>query len=162
MQTTRKASAFIAFGLIAGLLAMSTARAETILLADTTLVSGNSSAVFSFDVSGPGTVDAEVSNLDWPQPLTSLNFMATNGNQVLTSWSDGGAATSQNLLFKVTAGTYYADVLTTAGGPLDLGLYSLCLTFTPTVVPLPSSFGLLLAGLAAGGLLLRRSRRTAA
>jgi hypothetical protein len=147
--------------LLAGMLAVSTARAETVLLADTTLVSGTSTAVFSFNVPGPGTVDAQVSNLDWPQPLTSLTFMATTGNQVLSSWSDGAAATSQTLLFKVTAGTYFADVLTTAGGPLDLGLYSLSLTFTPAVVPLPSSLGLLLGGLAVCGLLVRRARRAA-
>ena len=38
--------------------------------------------------------------------------------------------------------------MATAGaGPLDLGLYSLMLTFTPSAVPLPAAGGMLLFGL---------------
>jgi len=137
------------------------ARAEMVLLSSTTLVSGTESASFSFDAPGPGTVEAQVANLDWPQPLTSLNFLATTGNQVLSSWSNQsslGGPNWQTLYFQVRPGTYFADVLASAGGPLDLGLWSLSLTFTPAAVPLPSSLALLLAGLVGFALLLRQAR----
>jgi hypothetical protein len=49
--------------------------------------------------------------------------------------------------FQVGAGTYFAHVMASAGGALDLGLYSLMLTFTPSAVPLPTTGGLLLIGL---------------
>jgi hypothetical protein len=122
------------------------AQASTVLISDTTLVSGNESTVFSFSAPGPGTVSVELTNLDWPQPLSSLSFMAAAPDHVLSSWS-GASASS----FQVTAGgNYFADVSAVAGGPLDLGVYSLSLTFTPAAspVPLPSSGALLLGAIA--------------
>jgi hypothetical protein len=46
---------------------------------------------------------------------------------------------------------YFADIVATAGGPLDLGVYSLSIKFVSatTPVPLPSAAWLLLAGLGA-------------
>jgi hypothetical protein len=49
--------------------------------------------------------------------------------------------------FQVGAGTYFAHVMAIAGGDLNLGLYSLLLTFTPSAVPLPAAAGLLLMGM---------------
>lgn len=122
------------------------AQASTELLADTTLVSGSQSAVFSFNISGPGTVSVQLTNLDWPQALSSLSFMAGTASQVLSSWSGPGSA--QSLSFQVaTGGSYFADVMAAAGGPLDLGAYSLSIAFTPAApVPLPPSGALLLVG----------------
>jgi hypothetical protein len=136
----------------------SVAQASTVLLADTTLVSGSESAVFSFNAPGPGTVSVQLTNLDWPQALSSLSFMSTTANQVLSPWS---AASSSS--FQVAgSGTYFADVMAVAGGSLDLGAYSLSLTFTPAFapVPLPSSGALLLAGVAGIIVLIRRLRGT--
>ena len=132
------------------------AQASTVLIADTTLVSGSETAILSFEAPGPGTVSVQLTNLDWPQALSSLSFMATTANQVLSSWS--GASSSS---FQVTgSGTYFADVTAVAGGSLDLGAYSLSLTFTPAAapVPLPSSGALLLGALAAIIGLIRRRR----
>src|SRR5215472_6670456 len=117
------------------------AQASTQLIADTTLVSGSETATLSFQAPGPGTVTVQLTNLDWPQALSSLSFMATTSNQVLSPWSASSLSS-----FQVPAsGTYYADVLAVAGGSLDLGAYSLSLTFTPATapVPLPSSGALL-------------------
>lgn len=137
--------------LLLGMLAATLAQAS-VLVADTTLVSGSETAVFSFDAPGPGTVSVQLTNLNWPQALSSLSFLATNANQVLSSWSEpAGSSAAQSLSFQLAAGgTYFADVTATAGGVLDLGAYSFALNFTPAAppVPLPSS-GALLLGVAA-------------
>jgi hypothetical protein len=135
------------------------AHASQLLIASTTLVSGSESAVYSFNAPGPGTVSVQLTNLDWPQALSSLNFMATTANQVLSSWSDAGSGPQFASFQVASSGTYFADISAVAAGPLDLGLYSLSLEFTPAVpVPLPASGGLLLIG-AAGLMALLRPRR---
>ena len=143
------------------------ARAGNQVLADTTLVSGSSSEVFSFQASGPGVATVQLTNVDWPQNLTSMNFLAGSPGQVLSQWSDPPAAgtTTQVLSFLVpSGGTYFADVSATAGGNLDLGVYSLAIYFTPNAVPLPGSGWLLLGAVLIGIALLfvQRSRRGAA
>lgn len=125
------------------------AQASTVLLADTTLVTGSESAVFSFNAPGPGTVSVQLTNLAWPQALSSLSFTATTANQVLTSWSDASLSTQSASFLVAAGGTYFADIMAVAGGPLDLGVYSFSLGFTPAApVPLPSSGALLLGGVA--------------
>lgn len=147
-----------ALWLLLSLLAAPVTHAESVLLSDTTLVSGSQSAVFSFQAPGPGTLSIQLTDIDWPQTLSSLSFMATSGNQVLASWSDSASQSAVTLSFQVTGGHYFADVLATAGGALDLGVYSLCIQFNPTSpVPLPATGGLLLAGLAAFILIRRRT-----
>lgn len=144
-------------------------RAETVLLSDTTLVSGNESAVFSFNAPGPGTVSVQLTNLDWPQALSSLSFVASTAKDVLASWSDPPSQPDlgpQGLSFQVAGrGTYFADVMASAGGPLDLGVYSFALTFAPAgaPVPLPAGGWLLLAGIMTliGSHLATRSRSAA-
>ncbi|MGO9852381.1 MAG: VPLPA-CTERM sorting domain-containing protein [Steroidobacteraceae bacterium] len=128
------------------------AQASTVLIADTTLVSGSDSAVYSFEAPGPGTVSVQLTNLDWPQALSSLSFVATTANHVMSSWSDPGGSGAYTLSFQVGgSGAYFADVTAVAGGLLDLGVYSFSLDFTPAIgpVPVPASGWLLLAGLLA-------------
>jgi len=120
-------------------------RADTLLVAQTSLISGTESIVDSFTVPSAGTVTVQLSDLPWPQALSSLSFMATSGNQVLSSWS---TLTSAVESFQVAPGTYFAHVTGTAAGALDLGLYSMTLTFQPAgTVPLPGSAWLLIIGL---------------
>jgi hypothetical protein len=132
-------------------LAVQLARADTVLVSSTSLVIGNQSSVYSFQAPGAGTVVAQVTNVDWPQLLSSLSFTAGSANQVMSSWSDPGSQPSATLSFDVSGpGMYFADILATAGGPLDLGVYSLSIKFLPAApVPLPAPAWLLLAGLAA-------------
>ena len=136
------------------------AQASTVLIADTTLVSGTETAVFSFNAPGPGTVSAELTNLNWPQALSSLSFMATTSSQVLAPWSDVTSGTRPLSFLVSGAGTYYADIRAVAGGPLELGVYSFALNFTPAAspVPLPPSGALLLLGMAGlvGSIIWRR------
>lgn len=102
---------------------------------------------------------AQLTGLDWPVPLSSLSFSATTATETLDSWSSSnpsphaldasgtGLSTPFVDTFQVGAGTYFAHVMATAGGSLDLGLYSLMLTFTPSAVPLPAAVSMLLLGL---------------
>ncbi len=133
------------------------AQADTLLMASTNLVTGSSAATFSFNAPGSGTVTAQISSMPWPVPLSALSFSATTATDTLSSWSTTDAmAAPQIERFQVGAGTYFAHVMATAGGSLDLGLYSLLLTFTPSAVPLPAAGGMLLIGL----LVLFALRRT--
>lgn len=117
------------------------------LLSDTTMVRGSSSATFSFDTPTAGTVTATLSNLVWPDSLKALTFSATTANSTLSSWS---ALDSPNQTgtesFTVGPGTYFAHIMATAQGDLNLGLYSLNLTFSPSAVSLPGTEWMLLAG----------------
>lgn len=120
------------------------AHADTVLLADTTMVTGSESAVFSFNAPTTGMVTAQLLNLPWPERLSALDFTATTANSVVSSWS---APTSASESFLVTPGTYFAHIMaTTAGGALDAGLYSLTLTFSPSTVPLPATDWMLVIG----------------
>ena len=155
-------SAAAALALLLGL-AVNVVRADTVLVSDTTLVSGSESSVYSFVAPAAGTVSIQIDNLDWPQPLSSLSFMLATTSQVVSSWSDPGTPEGMTLTFQVPAGgRYFADVIAQAGGTLDLGVYSLAIDFCPTstVVPLPATGGLLLTGIVAV-LVLRRLRRPA-
>jgi len=113
------------------------------LVADTTLILGSEAATYSFTAPTSGTITAQLTNLPYPERLSSLSFMATTASDVLSSWS---ADTSETASFQVGPGTYFAHILATATGPLNLGLYSLTLSFTPSAVPLPASDWLLVIG----------------
>ena len=146
---------------LGGLVHSPLAHADSLLLASTNLVAGSSSATYSFDAPSAGTVTARISSLPWPVPLSSLSFTATSATSTLASWQMGGAGAGGGMFsaaatdtsapqvetFQVGAGTYFAHIMATAGGDLNLGLYSLMLTFTPSAVPLPSAAGLLLIGI---------------
>jgi hypothetical protein len=131
-----------------GLAAAPYARADSLLLAQTTLVSGTESTVDSFTTAGAGTVTINLKNVDWPTPLTALSFSATSADHVLAHWDQTGSVDSTIMTFDVaTAGTYFAHIMATAGGTLDLGLYAMTMTFTPSAVPLPASGWMLLIGI---------------
>jgi hypothetical protein len=125
------------------------AKADSLLVASTDLVAGTSTATFSFNAPGSGTVTARLASLPWPVPLSALSFSATTATDTLTPWGGPGGDMSTPYVetFQVGAGTYFAHVVATAGGELYLCLYSLMLTFTPSAVPLPTAAGLLLIGL---------------
>jgi hypothetical protein len=128
------------------------ANADTLLLASTNLVMGSQSAMFSFDAPGAGTVTAHLTNLAWPMPtggLSNLSFTATTASDVISSWS---TLTTQTESFQVTSGTYFAHIVATATGALNLGLYAMTLSFSPNAVPLPASWMLLVGVLVLFGL----------
>ncbi len=139
------------------------AKADSLLLAQTTLISGSSAVTDSFTAPSAGTVTVQLSNLNWPTRLSALSFAATTGSQVMSAWSwDALAANVQS--FQVGAGTYFAHVTGQAAGLLNLGLYSLSISFKSSAappVPLPASDWLLVGGmivLAASSRLIGRMR----
>jgi hypothetical protein len=133
------------------------ARAETMtLLADTTMVTGTQSAVYSFTTPSAGTITATLENLNWQKPLNSLSFMASSGTNVVSTWSASGSMVET---FQIGAGNYFAHILATTADPWDVGLYSLNLSFATNAVPLPASSLLLLTGIF-GLFLVSRNRRS--
>src|SRR3954466_10857287 len=76
------------------------ARADVMLLANTTMVTGTQSSVMSFSAPTDGYVTATLQNLNWQKPLSALSFQATSGADVLSSWSGPDASKSET--FKVT------------------------------------------------------------
>lgn len=125
--------------------------AENILLAQTTLVAGTESTVDSFSTSTTGTVSIDLQTLNWPAPLSALSFSATTGSSLLSNWLWTGQGSSSDVMtFTVGPGTYYAHIMASADAnnpkSMDLGLYSMLVTFTPSV-PLPASGWLLLTGM---------------
>jgi hypothetical protein len=128
------------------------ARADSILLAQTTLVSGSQSTVDSFTTSGAGTVTVDLQSLDWPTALSALSFSVTSANQVLASFNVTNVLGDVATFDVASAGTYYAHILATANATsaLDLGIYSLNMSFSPTGTPtvgLPASGWMLLTGM---------------
>lgn len=130
----------------AGALAAGTAGAE-MMYDGAGFIRGQQAGMESFNVSGPGTLTVQLSNVAWPVPLGSLNAVISSASGLLGP--EMGAGTSS---FKVMgAGEIFAQWFGTAQGPLDVGVYALNIDFQPigvTPVPLPTSIALLASGLA--------------
>jgi hypothetical protein len=138
--------------LVAGTLLLSTwmmgtaARADTVLYNGTGFVVGTQSFVQSFDLTTPGTLTVTLTNVAWPEQLASLNLLLGSASGAMGP--EMGAGTSS---FNVKAGDVFAQWFGTAQGPLDAGVFSMQIDFTPagqSVVPLPTSLALLVSGLA--------------
>lgn len=128
--------------------------AELVLASDAQLISGSLAKDYSFDAQSAGMMDVTLTDFKFPTSLTSLVLSITGADDVLLTMSGSG----QDKI-DVGPGTYYAHLITSAGGALDVGAYGLLVTFEPLApVPLPASLSLLLAGLAAVAWSLRRQR----
>ena len=135
----------------AGLSLAPAVHADQILVAQTSMISGTVSTVDSFTAPAAGTITIQLANIPWPAALSSLSFFASSASQVVASGTvpQGSGPVSGTLLdsFQVTPGTYFAHITGTAApGSLDLGLYSMQVSFAPAV-PLPATAWLLVGGL---------------
>jgi hypothetical protein len=127
---------------------------EVLLKAATTLVYGSSSDTYSMTAPSAGTITAQVSGFQWPASLSALSFNMSDASNIINPETLSSAQAvhasdttgSQFETYQVGAGTYFAHVLATAGGSLNLGLYSVMFTFTPSAVPLPATAGMFLFG----------------
>jgi hypothetical protein len=164
MKRTSLKLALVAPLALTALAAAPHARADSILFAQTTLVAGSLATDDSFTTPGAGTITVNLQNLNWPASLNALSFSATSAGQVLASWNGTGTSIASDVTtFDVAAGTYFTHIIATAGGMLDIGLYSVMLTFTPTgsppPIPLPASGWMLLTGMFVLAGLARAMRR---
>jgi hypothetical protein len=138
---------------------MGAANASTVLYDNAGFVQGQQSFSQTLNLSGPGVLTVTLSNISWPESLSSLNFvLSTAAGPIAPSM---GAGTES---FQVDGGRLFALWFGQAAegpqDPQDLGLYGLKIVFQPYAppppVPLPATGFLLLAGLALLAWRLRR------
>jgi hypothetical protein len=137
--------------LVATVLGSHAARADQIV-SDSHMMTGTSvisDVGYTFNVSGPGTLNVSLKDLSWPtSSLTDLSFSASTPTNVLGQFDGAGLAS-----YDITSGgTIYAYVTGEATNPASgpdygVGLYTLDINFTPSAVRLPASLGLLLVAL---------------
>jgi hypothetical protein len=135
-------------------LGLGRAQAAEVLYEGTGFLQGTQSFVRSFALSTPGTLTVTLTNVNWPEKLSSLNMLMTS-----TGGAVGPAMGEGTSVFNVKAGDVFAQWFGTAQGPLNTGVYEMEIEFEPTSgnpVPLPTSIALLLSGL----ILLIWQRRT--
>jgi hypothetical protein len=120
------------------------------LLSTSTLVENSNSSTYTFDAPAAGTLDISLVNVAWPDRLASLTSSVFTATSVLGSLELGASSNSGDLEFTISGPEAISAFVTArAQGALNLGLYSLDVTFLPAVVPVPLPAGglLLLAGL---------------
>jgi hypothetical protein len=130
----------------AGSLAAASAGASEVMYDGSGLIRGQQSGMESFNISGPGTLTVELSNVAWPEQLGSLNMVVSTSGGLLGPEMSAGTES-----FQLTGGDVFAQWFGTAQGPLDVGVYGLKIEFQPSgvaPVPLPTSIALLASGLA--------------
>jgi hypothetical protein len=128
-------------------LAAGSAGAGEVMYDGAGFIEGQQSGMESFNVSGPGTLTIQLSNVAWPTPLGSLNAVVSSASGLLGP--EMGAGTQSFQL--TTGGEIFAQWFGTAQGPLDAGMYGIKIEFQPSgvpPVPLPTSIALLASGLA--------------
>jgi hypothetical protein len=144
MKTNRLLAALIALAMTG--LSAGKAAASEVLFDSSGFLRGQQSFVQSFEIDSPGMLTVTLSNISWPERLSSLNLLITTANGLLAPEMGEGSFT-----LEVGKGDVFAHWFGTAQGPLNIGVYAMKIEFQPfdvVPVPLPTSLALLLSGLA--------------
>lgn len=154
-------NAWIARGILlaAALLGAGTPAAASSVLVDASysVTTAGAVAVNNLHLAGPGTLTLSLTDLHWPASLQDLRYLITTADGTILGQGSGAgsfsiAIGSAELIYAVTFG----QATPLHGLTFGYGSYGLQIGFQP--VPLPDSVVLLLSGLAALALLLRRRR----
>lgn len=130
--------------------AIATVQAETLpgtmLFQSTTMVTSANINMTELDLSTPGTLYVSLSDLGWPNALSSLNFSLFDAMHAVT-----GTATSYGWSYDITSpSTLFGAVFATPDAAAKAGLYNVQINFQSSVapVPLPAAGWFLLSGIA--------------
>jgi hypothetical protein len=150
--------------IVASLGVADAARASSVLVNAAGWVEGSAALTDDFQVAGPGTLTVTLEDYVFPSALSAVQFdlygTGSAAPHLMGTMSGAGQES-----FQVNSGMRLsAQLYAVAGGAADIGLYGWKLTFTPqgAPVPLPSTGGLLIAGLVILGWIASGRRRTAA
>src|ERR1700730_7002774 len=105
----------------AGAVAAGSAGASEVLYDGAGFIRGQQAGMESFDVSGPGTLTVQLTNVAWPVSLGSLNAVISSASGLLGPEMGEGTQSYQLM----TGGEIFAQWFGTAQGPLDAGVYAL-------------------------------------
>ncbi len=140
-RTLRASTAVLALCLMLAPRADADPVGPTPLVESSVMVAGSHSSLYTLDVSGPGVLTVRLENISWPERLSQLDCAITSSSGLLDSFSNSGEWKF------VTTGpaSFYASIIAGAGGRLNLGLFSIRVTFewAASVVPLPAAVWLL-------------------
>jgi len=125
-------------------LGSSPAQAGEVIYDGSGFLQGTQSFTDSFSVPTAGALTVTLTNIAFPELLSTLNLLVTSPSGLLGPELVGGGTST----FDVTAGNVTAQWFGTAAGPLQTGMYSLHMEFqAASTVPLPTSIALFLSGL---------------
>ncbi len=127
------------------------------ILAESGVFIGDTTAQYSLNVSGPGSLTVYLNDYKWPTPVADLTLEIASQGKILGQLKGSGEET----VTLTGPGTYYAYIMGNATGALDVGAYGVTADFQaaappPPPVPLPGGFTLLLGGVAAALWWVRR------
>ena len=93
-------------------------------------IRGQQAGMESFNVSGPGTLTVQLTNVAWPVALGSLNAVISSASGLLGPEMGEGTQSFQLM----TGGEIFAQWFGTAQGPLDAGMFTMNIDFKPSGV----------------------------
>lgn len=137
---------FAAVLLLLAVTQVPSARAEMLLSGGTQMINGTQTYTLSFVAPSSGTLSVELAAIPWSErvgTITNLSVAMTSATELL-----GNALASEPLQFSVGGpGALFAHISGTVQGGLEIGLFSVRITFTPSAVPLPAAAWLLTSAL---------------
>ena len=126
--------------------AIGTARADSVLYDQASVVEGQQGFVQSFDITTPGMLTITVSNIPWLDAVSNLTSFMSSTTGVVGTTMNGAGTESIN----IGPGMYYAHWFGDAQGVYNAGVLGINVQFQPAgsaTVPVPASLVLMLSGL---------------